>query len=266
MRVLTIDLEDWFQVYNFNKIIKFKDWDNHKVRAVNKTKRLLKILNEHNTKATFFVLGWIADKHPELIKDIHDGGHEIACHGYCHKPIFLMSKKEFAKDIDKAKKAIKKSCGVNPVGYRAPSFSIVKNTLWALDTLKKKGFKYDSSMVPGNNHPDYGIKNIPKRPFKIKDILEIPMTTFFGFPLGGGYFRLYPYCLTKFLLKKRKNAIFYVHPWEFDPKMPRYKLPLIKKFRHYVGLNSTEKKFKKLLKDFRFSRIEDVYKRKKIKK
>ena len=125
--------------------------------------------------------------------------------------------------------------------------------MWALDILKEKGFAYDSSMVPVK-HPDYGIRGIPKKPFNIRGIKEIPLTTTYGLPVGGGYFRVYPYWLTKHLIRKNKNSIFYIHPWEFDPEMPRYKLPLQKRFRHYVNLHKTEKKFKKLLKHFKFNK------------
>lgn len=259
MGVLTVDLEDWFQVYNFSRTIKFDDWENQEVRVVSNTNKVLSILDESNTKATFFVLGWVAEKFPELIREIHDKGHEIACHGYSHKPIFEMGRGEFAKDLDKSVDAIENACGVRPIGFRAPSFSVVKNTLWALDILREKGFKYDSSMVP-TRHPDYGIQGIPKKPFKIRGIIEVPMTTTYGLPFGGGYFRLFPYFFTRHLMKKHKKPIFYVHPWEFDPDQPRHKLPLLKKFRHYVGLNSTEKKFRKLLKDFDSVRMDEFLK------
>ena len=255
-KILTIDLEDWFQVYNFSEIIKFGDWDKQESRIVNNTHKILNLLEAYNTKATFFVLGWNAEKFPELVKEVKDKGHEIACHGYNHKPIFLMTKEEFSEDLNKAINAIKKATGVRPIGYRAPSFSIVKKTLWALDILREKGFKYDSSMVPVS-HPDYGIKGIPKKPFEIKGILEIPMTTTYGLPVGGGYFRVYPYWLTKLLLRKNKNAVFYIHPWELDPGIPRYKLPLQKRFRHYIGLKKTGKKFKKLLRDFSFTKMDE---------
>ncbi len=258
MRALTVDLEDWFQVYNFSSIIKQEDWDRQRERVIRSTDRLLDILDNYDTKATFFVLGWIAERYPFLISEIASRGHEIACHGYNHKPIFFMSKEEFGEDIEKSVKAIKKACGIRPKGYRAPSFSITKKTLWALDILKEKGFEYDSSMMPTDKHPDYGIKGIPRKLFMIKGIKEIPLTTVHGLPIGGGYFRAYPYFLTRYLLKKDKNSIFYIHPWEFDPGIPRYKLPLLKRFRHYVGLRRTRKKFKKLLRDFRFGKIEEI--------
>jgi polysaccharide deacetylase family protein (PEP-CTERM system associated) len=257
MRALTIDLEDWFQVYNFNKIIKYEDWHKQEHRIVNNTHKLLDILDRNNTKATFFVLGWTAGKFPELVKKIYEKGHEIACHGYCHKPVFLMNKEEFSKDIDNAIKAIKKACKVKPIGYRAPSFSIVKKTLWALDILREKGFKYDSSMVPVK-HPDYGIRGIPNKPFNIRGMLEMPISTTYGLPVGGGYFRVYPYWLTKHLLRMNRHAVFYIHPWEFDSGMPRYNLPLQKRFRHYINLSTTEKKFNRLLRHFKFNKIEEI--------
>jgi len=241
---LTVDLEDWFQVYNFHKVIKYEDWDKQEFRLERNTKKLLNIFEKHNKKATFFVLGWNADKIPHLIGEIKDKGHEIASHGYNHKPIFLMSQEKFEKDIILSQKAIKKACNVKVKGYRAPSFSIRKDTLWALDILKKNGFEYDSSMVPVK-HPDYGIK-CPNRPFTIKGMQERPITTTFGLPTGGGYFRIYPLFLTKFLLKHNRYPTFYIHPWEIDPNIPKYNLPLLKRFRHYHNLKKTEKRLKKV--------------------
>jgi len=253
-KALSIDWEDYFQVNNFS--IDINKWEQIKPRIERNTNLLLNMLKQHNTKATFFILGWNAKKFPKLVKKIHQQGHEIACHGYSHKPITSMSKKEFEIDVKKAIKAIKKACGVKPIGYRASTFSITEKTLWALDILKKNGFKYDSSMVPVK-HPDYGIK-CSKKPFIYKDIIEFPITTKCGLPVGGGYFRLYPYFLTKKILQSNKQAVFYIHPWEFDPKQPRRKLSLIKTWRHYQGINSTTKKFKRLLKDFKFKRIDEV--------
>ncbi len=258
MNALTIDLEDWFQVYNLSKIIKYEDWDKKEKRIEENTHKILRILAKHKTHATFFVLGWIADKFPNLVKEIYDCAHEIACHGYSHKPIFELTKTEFEQDLDRAVKSIKNATGVTPLGYRAPSFSITNDTLWALDVLHKKGFKYDSSMAPVK-HPDYGIKGIPNHPFRIKGILEIPLTTYHALPIGGGYFRIYPYWLTKYIIKKNNFAMFYLHPWELDPKLPRCDMPLLKQFRHYTGLKTTENKFIKLLKDFKFDRIDKIF-------
>lgn len=249
MRFITVDLEDWFQVNNLRNVV---DWDKEEVRVVANTRKVLKLLKD--VKATFFVLGWIADKFPYLIGEVKDKGHEIACHGYSHKLVYEMAKKEFSSDIDKALKALKDACGVKAIGYRAPSFSIVKKSMWALDILNEKGFKYDSSMV-NVKHPDYGISGIPNKPFKIKGLIEYPITTTFGLPVGGGYFRIYPYFFSKFLVSKNPNTVFYIHPWEFDPLQPRKKLSFLKSFRHYYGLSKTENKFKKLLKDFRFSKL-----------
>jgi len=257
MKALTIDLEDWFQVYNMTSRFRFEDWHQQDSRIEGNTLHVLKILENYDTKATFFVLGWIAEKYPSLITSIKDQGHEIACHGYSHQPIFQMTKEEFEEDTDKALHAITEATGQRPLGYRAPSFSITKQTLWALEILKEKGFKYDSSMMP-TRHPDYGIKGIPNKPFEIRGILEIPMTAPYGLPVGGGYFRAYPYWLTKHLINKQAHTNFYIHPWEFDPGMPKLKLPLIKSFRHYNGLKTTEKKFRKLLKDFRFDRLDRI--------
>jgi len=253
---LSIDWEDYFQVYNFSKIIDYEDWYLFRSRIRKNTIRILNILKEHNTHATFFILGWNAERFPDLVRMIKDHGHEIACHGYSHKPVTKMSKKEFQEDLKKSVKAIKKACGVKPVGFRASTFSITKKTLWALDVLRKNGFKYDSSMVP-IKHPDYGVK-CKKQPFLIKGMIEFPITTHKKFPIGGGYFRLYPYFLTKKIIKRHQRAIFYIHPWEFDHKQPRYPLPFTRRLRHYQNLRTTERKFRKLLKDFDFKRIDEV--------
>jgi polysaccharide deacetylase family protein (PEP-CTERM system associated) len=247
MKRITIDLEDWFQVYNLNGIIPYDRWDKQVHRLGRNTSIILNMLDKAGKKATFFVLGWCAERHPGLIKEIKRRGHEIACHGYSHKPVYLMTRDEFASDLDKSIKAIKKACGVRVRGYRAPSFSITKKTLWALDVLREKGFEYDSSMNPAWLHPDYGIKGIPKKPFKIKGIKEFPIIGLSSFPVGGCYFRLYPLWFSKLVFKLNKYALFYIHPWEIDSMMPKVKMPFLKKIRHYYGIKNNRRKLRKII-------------------
>ena len=158
-----------------------------------------------------------------------------------------MTKEEFASDLEKSIKAIKKACGVRVKGYRAPSFSITRKTLWAFDVLKEKGFEYDSSMNSAWWHPDYGVKNMSKKPFMINGIKEYPVTGFSGFPVGGCYFRIYPLWFSKLVFKFNKYALFYIHPWEIDTKMPKVRMPFLKSLRHYYGISNNIKKFRKIV-------------------
>jgi polysaccharide deacetylase family protein (PEP-CTERM system associated) len=333
LNILTIDIEDYFQVYAFSNVIKFEDWDKFECRIERNTDRILGILNEasqnsklkpQNSKldhsithslsnsltqkvqATFFVLGWIAERYPGLVKRIQKEGHEIACHGYVHKLIYNQSKEEFRNDIRKAKAILEDITGDVVVGYRAPSYSITDKSKWAFDVLLEEGFKYDSSIFP-IRHDYYGIPNAPRFPFIIflnetqnveflvlnfelnttqnsklninnsithslinsNSLIEFPLSTVKilgqNFPIsGGGYFRLFPYPLIRKGLKsinekENKPFIFYVHPWEFDVDQPRIKdAANLSKFRHYVNLDKTEEKFRRLLKEFNFSSIRDI--------
>jgi hypothetical protein len=388
--ILTIDIEDYFQVHAFSDVIKFEDWDNFECRIERNTDRLLSILSDSPIKngstavrlhgdtlkpqhrstatlsnsithslnnslfrkvqATFFVLGWIAERYPELVRRIQKEGHEIACHGYAHKLIYTQSKEEFRQDIRKAKAILEDITGSEVIGYRAPSYSITNKSQWALEVLVEEGFKYDSSIFP-IRHDFYGMPDAPRFPFAVslngnnnfefsmlnvelntfqnsklitqnsqlkpqssdlrtsdvsepqhnttaalnnsfthspnnsipnhskliiqnsklnvqnsQFIIEFPISTvkLFGqnFPIsGGGYFRLFPYSLIKKAMssineKEQKPFIFYMHPWEIDPNQPRINgLSFRSKFRHYVNLDRTEIKFRKLLKDFKFSTI-----------
>ena len=268
---ISIDLEDWFCVHNLSGVIKPADWDNCELRVRESTERVLRLFNKHQTRATFFVLGWVAERIPDLIKSIDAQGHEIAVHGYNHLLLTEISPKEFEDDLAKALEAIDR-CGVKtrPIGFRAPSFTIVEKTKhWALPILEKHQFKYDSSVFPIGFHPDYGVADSPLSPYMITDRLhEFPMSCLelFGKRLpfgGGGYFRLFPYAYTKYCLRKVNNngrpTVFYLHPWELDPGQPRVNnLSLSQRIRHYRNLDQTEKRFERLLGDFEFTTIREV--------
>jgi polysaccharide deacetylase family protein (PEP-CTERM system associated) len=233
------------------------------------------LLSKRNAKATFFVLGWIAERHRSLIKRIYTNGHEIACHGYNHELIYTLSQEKFKLDVSRAKNILEDIIGEKVIGYRAPSFSI---TDWAFDILVSLEFKYDSSLFLTVAHNRYGkLKNIPitnNSVFELKKDFYQVMLSYFdvgGIKLpwsGGFYFRFIPYKIFKFginkILKKRSLYLFYIHPWEFDPEQPRVKdIKLNYRFRHYSNLAKTENKFKRLLQDFNFSPIRDIIPKKK---
>lgn len=262
---LSFDVEDWFTVRNMREVIQDKDWDAQQLRVDIGLNFILKELAERNIKATFFVLGWIADRCPQVVIDIAHAGHEVASHGYSHTPIDLMTPEEFAADLKKSLVAIERITGRKVKGYRAPSFSITKKTAWALEIIKKCGLEYDSSIF-STIHPDYGINNFPTNITSIRGLLEVPLRkgNFYGAEVpvcGGGYFRMLPYTLIKSTLKqtlKSESLVMYFHPWEFDPAQPKVDLPALKKFRHYVGLGSNKEKFISLLNDFNFTTIANL--------
>jgi len=271
LNAISIDLEDWFCVHNLSGAIRREDWDTCELRVRDSTRRLIELFDRHNTRATFFVLGWVAERIPEVIRELEDRGHEIAAHGYNHLLLTEISPEEFDRDLARALEAIR-GCGIKsrPLGFRAPSFTMVKATKeWALPILEKHGFKYDSSVFPIGFHPDYGMVEAPLSPYKITaDLHEFPMSCLemFGkrFPFsGGGYFRLFPYAYTKFCMQKvnaqGRPAVFYLHPWELDPGQPKVKnLSLSQRFRHYRNIDQTEKRLAKLLADFKFTTIREV--------
>jgi polysaccharide deacetylase family protein (PEP-CTERM system associated) len=266
---LSIDLEDWFCAHNLVKFVKKDDWEKCESRLLLNTEKILNILRMHEVKATIFILGWVAERFPEIIRKIDEQGHEIASHGYNHLLLNEITPKEFEIDIQKSIDVLKK-CHIrqHPIGFRAPSFTLLKNTMWVLEILEKYNFKYDSSVFPIGFHPDYGISDAPLGPYKISSRLyEFPMScvNIFGkrIPCGGGaYFRFYPYGFTKYCLQKinqeGRSAIFYIHPWEFDPGQPKFDLPFTKRLRHYYNLNWTEKRFDLLLTDFKFTTIKEI--------
>jgi polysaccharide deacetylase family protein (PEP-CTERM system associated) len=262
---LTIDLEEWFCGHILEQGLKKEDWDSQELHVIRNTKRLLKMLSKHDTKATFFVLGWLAERTPELISEIEGEGHEIGTHGYSHVSITAMTPSDFEKDLIKALEVTQRCITGGILGFRAPHFTITKETLWALDILAKQGIRYDSSVFPISIHPDYGIGDAPLSIYQFTDsIIEVPLTVveILGRRIpcsGGGYFRLFPYRLTKYLLKRcnqeGRPIIFYLHPWELDPDQPRLKLSYLARFRHYYNLDKTADRLNKLLEDFRFTTI-----------
>jgi polysaccharide deacetylase family protein (PEP-CTERM system associated) len=268
---LSIDLEDWFCVHNLNGVIGRDDWDKCDLRVRANTMRILDLLERRHVRATFFILGWVAEREPDLIREVEARGHEIGVHGYNHLLLTEITPEEFDADLNRALEAIAKA-GVKatPIGFRAPSFSMVEKTKdWALSTLEKYGFRYDSSVFPVGFHPDYGIPNAPLSPYKITDKLyEFPMSVLelYGRRLpfcGGGYFRLFPYAYTRFCMRKvneqGRAAVFYLHPWELDPDQPRIKnLSALRKFRHYHNLDQTERRLSRLIEDFEFTTVREV--------
>ncbi|MFA6468666.1 MAG: XrtA system polysaccharide deacetylase [Bacteroidota bacterium] len=268
INALTVDLEDWFCVYNFRGYIVRTDWEKCESRIEQNTDRLLNLFDKHNVKATFFVLGWVAERVPDLIKKIDSAGHEIASHGYSHQLVTEMTRESFAEDLKKSLDILYNIIQKEVIGFRAPSFSITNKTLWALDILEQQGIKYDSSIYPTGYHPDYGIADFPLSPQNVTEkLVEFPMSCsrIGGIKIpcsGGGYFRSLPYSVTKYLFNKinleNRSFVFYIHPWEIDPQQPRIRLPLAKSFRHYNNLGKTYRRIDMLLSDFSFTTIRKV--------
>jgi polysaccharide deacetylase family protein (PEP-CTERM system associated) len=281
---LTIDVEDYFHVSAFEKISPPETWAGRECRVERNTEMILAILDEYKVKATFFILGWVAERYPQLTKKIASQGHEVACHGYLHQRLLLQSREQYRDDIRRAKGLLEDQIGVAVLGYRAPSYSITRETSWAFDELIAAGFQYDSSIFP-MKHDFYGIPDWSRfagyavktdsgwqardeAPAEQKSIRELPITTLRlgskNLPIaGGGYFRLLPYGLTRWGLQRinqqeQQPFVFYLHPWEFDPQQPRMARAGAKsRFRHYVNLKQTEQRFRQLLNDFEFGRIDD---------
>lgn len=264
---LTIDVEEHFQVAAFEDVISSKNWSDHDSRVSRNTEMLLDLLDDYDTKATFFIVGWVAEHHPELVLEIRGRGHDIGCHSYMHKKIYELTQDEFRADTRKAKNILEQIIGEKILGYRAPSYSITMKSLWALDILEELGFEYDSSIFPVH-HDNYGIPDAPR--FKYhhskQNLIEYPISTAkvlgYNVPVaGGGYFRLFPYWLTKKLLniindQEKQPFMFYLHPWEIDPGQPRVNnSKMLSKFRHYNNLNKTKERLEKLLNDFKFGSI-----------
>ncbi|MDA8387528.1 MAG: DUF3473 domain-containing protein [Nitrospiraceae bacterium] len=262
---LSIDVEDYYMVSAFASSVKFEDWHKYESRVEQNTYRILALLNEYGVRATFFILGWVAQRHKGLVRDIHAAGHEVACHGYNHRLVYDMTQDEFREDVSRAKDILEGITGEPVRGYRAPSYSIIKRNLWALDVLIEKSFLYDSSIFP-IRHDMCGIPDACRFPHRVSrgcgEIIEVPPSTFrflgMNLPVaGGGYLRLYPAYLTGLAIKKinsreEKPAVVYFHPWEIDPGQPRLKGGLKSRFRHYVNLGSTLPKLRHFLGALRF--------------
>ena len=271
LNCLTVDVEDYFQVSAFADRVSRHDWDHYTSRVEANTNRLLSIFDSAQVLGTFFVLGWVAERYPALVRRIAEAGHEIASHGYWHQLVYDLEPGEFEDDIVASREAIFNACGVEVSMYRAPSFSIVPRSRWALDILVANGFKVDSSIFPIAGHDRYGDPDAPRSIHAIDTthgaIVEFPPTSGgvgrLPIPIGGGYFRLLPLRLTQFAIKqvnkKVSPAMIYLHPWEIDPDQPRISGVSKKSyFRHYVGLRNTETKLRELLKTNRFSTVSNV--------
>jgi polysaccharide deacetylase family protein (PEP-CTERM system associated) len=266
---MTVDVEDYFQVSAFEKVISRDSWDSMPVRVEKNTHRVMDIFAEHDVKATFFMLGWVADRYPGLVERITKEGHELASHGYAHLRVTSQTRAEFREDIDRTKRLLEDMSGTEVKGYRAPSYSIGKANLWAHEEIQEAGYQYSSSVYPVH-HDLYGFPEAPRYMFKCREkLIEIPISTLpFGkrnIPIGGGgYFRLYPYALSRWAINKvntdeNKSTLFYFHPWEIDPDQPRQQASLKSRFRHYLNLGRMENRLHSLLKDFNWGRMDDVY-------
>ena len=269
---LTIDVEDYFQVSAFAPHIKRSEWNTRECRIERNVTRILEMLAHHQTKATFFALGWIAERYPQLIRQIADQGHEIASHGYGHERASDLTEDAFFSDIHRAKVILEDLCGSEVKGYRAPSFSIGAGNLWAFDCLARAGYRYSSSVYP-IRHDHYGMPDSPRFAYSVRPgLVEIPVTTLraLGRNLpssGGGYFRLLPYALSRWMLNRvntgdQQPGIFYFHPWEIDVAQPRIEgIGRKTRFRHYVNISRMEGKLAQLLEDFKWGRMDEVFRR-----
>lgn len=268
---LTVDVEDYFQVSAFAASVNRSDWDSIPRRVTGSTQRLLDLFAGHGVSATFFVLGWVAEREPQLVKSIAAAGHEVACHGYGHELVYNQSPAQFREETMRSK-ALLEDIVQKPVnGYRAASYSITRRSLWALDILGEAGFTYDSSIFPVH-HDRYGIPGTPTRPYRLltdngTGLHEFPLSSanLLGYRLpvaGGGYFRIYPYRVTHAGLSQINRGgepfIFYLHPWEIDTQQPRIRAGLVSRFRHYINLGRCEARLRRLCTDFTFTTVADV--------
>ena len=268
---LTVDVEDYFHVSALAPQIGRDTWDARESRVERNTQRLLDLFSDFGVRGTFFVLGWVAERHPQLVRDIAAQGHEIACHGFSHRLVYEQSQEEFRQETLRSKKLLEDAVGRAVLGYRAASYSIVRRSLWALDTLAEAGFAYDSSIFPVR-HDRYGIPDAERMPHRLatpegRSIVEWPLAAapILGFRLpvaGGGYFRLLPYALSRWGLssinrREGQPFIFYLHPWEIDPDQPRVRASWLSRFRHYTNLDKCEARLRRLLREFRFGTARD---------
>ena len=264
--IMTVDVEDYFMVEAFRGSVRPDSWASRPSRVVNNTKKILDLFDRYEVKGTFFMVGWVAEKFPALVQDIHRRGHELACHSYWHRTVYSLTMDEFRQDTRAAVRAIEDAAGVKVRGYRAPSWSITKSCLWALDILAEEGFTYDSSIYP-IRHDLYGVPGAQRFPYKQKCangqfLQEFPPTTvrLLGMTLpaaGGGYLRIFPLAYTNWVFHKFEDSgsdrvMVYVHPWEVDPKQPRIRDKMKSRLRHYTNLRKMESRLESLCRDFLF--------------
>jgi polysaccharide deacetylase family protein (PEP-CTERM system associated) len=264
--IMSVDVEDYFMVEAFSGSVRMNSWDSWPSRVANNTRKILELFDRYEVKGTFFMVGWVAQKFPALVQDIQRRGHELACHSYWHRTVYSLTPDEFRQDTRDAVHAIEDAAGVKVLGYRAPSWSITKSCLWALDILAEEGFTYDSSIYP-IRHDLYGVPGAQRFPYAMvcksgKRLLEFPPTTvrLFGQNLpgaGGGYLRIFPMSYTNWVFRKfereyGERIVVYVHPWELDPEQPRISKSLKSTLRHYTGLHTTAHKLEELLSKYVF--------------
>lgn len=266
---LSVDVEDWFQVGAFEGVIDRGSWESLSDRVERNCDAILQMFADAEVKATFFTLGWVAQRHPALLRRIVEEGHELASHGWDHARVFTMDKAGFAADIERARKVLEDASGTRVTGYRAPSFSIDARTPWAYSVLAEQGYSYSSSVAP-ITHDHYGWRDAPRfafRPLPWADLIEIPVTTahFAGKRLaagGGGFFRVLPYAFSRWAIRQvntqdQRPAVFYFHPWEIDPAQPRVPgAPLRSKLRHYTNLDVMAEKLEQLVREFAWGRMD----------
>jgi len=270
--ILTIDVEDWFQVEALSETIDSNEWAGFKSRLLPNLLKILNLLQEKKVKATFFILGWIAERFPDLVLMIRHQGHEIASHGYAHRLVYRQDERSFEEDVAKSKTILEGITSEQVLGYRAPSFSIIPSCFWAYNVLARLNIRYDSSVFPVR-HLSYGIPDAPRFPFTIsvdggKKIMEFPLSTIRicgqNFPVGGGgYLRLFPYAYTRWSIKslnrENRRAIVYFHPWEIDPYQPKQRIRISGRIRQYANLSIMEDRIVRLLNDFDFGSIEEIW-------
>ena len=272
LNAFSVDVEDWYQVADFDAVVPFDSWDRYESRIRRNTEKILAVMHEFGVKGTFFILTWNAERHPEVVRTIQAAGHEIASHGYAHRIVYEQTREQFAADVGRAKKTLEDITGESVLGYRAPSFSFTAKSQWGPDVLLEQGYRYDSSVFPVKDSL-YGMPDAERFPYVIREkegrrLVEFPITTteLFGrnLPLGGGgYLRLLPYVYMKWGMRRvnrqeGQGTVFYIHPWEVDPDHPRMKTAGRRGFSsHYVNLASTEGKLRRLLRDFRFAPMRD---------
>jgi polysaccharide deacetylase family protein (PEP-CTERM system associated) len=259
--VVSVDVEDYFHAESFSDVVDRSRWDSYTSRVESNTRRLLELLQQCEVHATFFILGWVAERFPSLVREIADGGHELACHSYWHRLIYTLSAAEFREDTRRAKDVIEQISGLPVNGYRAPTYSVVDGSVWALEILAELGFTYDSSIFP-IHHDRYGMPWVPRTPFRFETaagpMTEFPITTFrlgtHNLPVGGGgYLRLLPMSYTRLGLRRVQKEgvpiVIYIHPWEVDPEQPRLPGRLSSRLRHYTNLSRMLERFKSVLQE-----------------
>lgn len=268
VNAMSVDVEDYFHVSVFDGLVPRSMWPQMEPRVVRNTTRLLDLLDGRGVRSTFFVLGWVAERHPDLVREIASRGHEVASHGYGHRLIYDQTPRQFRDDVVRARAVLEDAGGTRVIGYRAPSYSITPKSLWAFDVLLEAGYEYDSSIFP-IHHDRYGIPVSARYPFLVersgRSLLEVPAATTrllgANWPVsGGGYFRLLPYAWTRWAIDRvnrleQRPVVFYIHPWEIDPEQPRLSAGRLGRFRHYHNLDKTEGRLQRLMADFVFNTV-----------